>query len=82
MAPYAATATYQPRETQSSDLVRVLRQHLDEFVERTQGEDPDWGLPRFVERQLRAICECGDFTRGFLRLECSSCRAGRIVPFS
>jgi hypothetical protein len=93
MAPTAATSTatisptaasYEPRDTQDSTLVRVLRAHLDEFVERTGGDDPDWRLPRFVERQLRAMIGCGDFTGGFCRYECcsSSCRGGRIVPFS
>lgn len=75
---------YQPRTTQDSTLVQILRTHLDEFLERTEGGDPDWSLPRFVERQLRAMVDCGDFTKGFVRLECcsSSCRGGRIVPFS
>ncbi len=72
---------YQPRDTQDSVLVTLLRDHLDAFVESTQA-DGGSGLPAFVERQLRAMTECGDLTHGFVRLECSSCRGPRVVPFS
>ena len=77
-----SAAAYLPRESQSSDLVQILREHLDDFIERCQGPDPEWVLPAIVERQLRAIVSCGDFTAGFLRLECRACRAPRVVPFS
>jgi len=62
-------------------LVWLLRTHLDAFIEQAE-RDSGPGLPGFVERQLRAMIDCGDLTRGFVRLECSSCRGPRIVPFS
>jgi len=74
-------AAYIPRETQESTLVWLLRTHLDAFIEQAE-RDSGPGLPGFVERQLRAMIDCGDLTRGFVRLECSSCRGPRIVPFS
>lgn len=61
--------------------MRLLREHLDAFVERTAAAAGP-GLPAFVERQLRAMIACGDLTQGFVRLECMSCRGPRIVPFS
>ncbi|MFT7580054.1 MAG: hypothetical protein ACI9MR_001721 [Myxococcota bacterium] len=62
--------------TQDSVLVGLLREHLDTFVEQAPG------LPVFVERQMRAMIDCGDLTQGFTRLECIECRSPRIVPFS
>lgn len=61
--------------------MNLLRDHLDTFIEQTQA-DGGRGVPAFVVRQLRAMIDCGDLTRGFLRLECTSCRGPRIVPFS
>jgi hypothetical protein len=74
-------AAYHPRDTQDSVLVGLLRDHLDAFIEAT-GADGGPGLPGFVERQLRAMLECGDLSRGFVRLECGECRGPRVVPFS
>lgn len=83
MAAFPTTAFgYTPRDTQATDLFTVLHEHLDEFLERTSDRDPPWHLPRFVRRQLEAMLDCGDISKGFVRLECSSCRAGRVVPFS
>jgi len=80
-APPVPPHPYAPRDTQDSVLVNLLRDHLDAFIEQTTaGGGP--GLPPFVERQLRAMVDCGDITLGFLRLECSACRGPRIVAFS
>ena len=38
--------------------------------------------PMHVLRELRGLAACGDFTRGFIRLQCSGCRVDRVVPFS
>jgi hypothetical protein len=57
-----------------------LRDHLDDFIARC--DDDHRPLPRFVERQLRALTTCGDLTHGFVRLECTRCRGPRVVPFS
>ena len=78
----AAANGYVPRDTQGTDLLALLHEHLDDFLERTRGPNPDWRLPRFAQNQLRGILQCGDITQGFLRLECPECRAGRVVPFS
>ncbi len=75
-------ASYEPRQTPSSVLVWLLREHLDEFLERASAAGAGSGLPRFVERQLRAMVDCGDLTCGFVRLECTRCRGPRVVPFS
>ena len=60
----AAANSYVPRDTQGTDLLAVLHAHLDEFLERTRGPNPDWRLPRFVQNQLRGMLDCGDPTHG------------------
>jgi len=73
---------YTPREPGESALVVLLRDHLEAFLEAAQADDPEWSLPAFVERQLRAVIACGDPSFGFVRLECTACRGPRVVPFS
>lgn len=83
MALAAATSRpYVRRVPGDSTIVRVLEYHLDDFLEGVHQGDPGWSVPAFVERELRAIIECGDYTRGFVLLKCSTCRNGQVVPFS
>ena len=74
-------AQYRPRTTQDSAIVRVLREHLPDLLERVEA-DAGRRLPAFVVKQLRAMVSCGDFLRGFARFECTACRAPLVVPFS
>jgi len=74
-------AHYVPREPQDSDLMCILKEDLPVFLERIAA-DLDRKLPSFVEKQLRAIVSCGDFCRGFMRFECTTCRAPLVVPHS
>jgi hypothetical protein len=75
-SPPISPDPYSPRDTQDSVVVNLLREHLDTFIEQTQA-DGGRGVPAFVVRQLRAMIDCGDLTRGFVRLEFRSCRKGR-----
>ncbi len=68
------------RDPETSLLACLLRDQLDDFIARC--DDDQRSLPAFVQRQLRAITTCGDLTYGFVRLECTSCRGPRVVPFS
>lgn len=45
-------------------------------------EQHDRGLPRYVERELRAYLQCGIHAHGFLRARCSACGAQLLVAFS
>ena len=49
--------TYAPRRTQETVLYRVLQEHLETFVERTETGGRE--LPGFVKKELRAFLECG-----------------------
>ena len=75
-------APYQPRETQSSVLVGLLREHLDDFLERASGTGAHPGLPRFVERQLRAMVDCGDVTRGVIPGSCAPARRADLLSWA
>jgi hypothetical protein len=73
---------YVPRATQETELWAVLQDDVPEFLERTQGDDPEWRIPAFVEKQLRALLTCGDAASGFLLAECEGCQAPRVIPYS
>jgi hypothetical protein len=75
-------APYRARRTQNTTVVRVLKDHLDEFIARASDDSSQWRLPAFVADRLQAMTRCGDFLHGFVRLECTSCRAPRVVPFA
>ena len=83
-----AGRAYTPRDPSESVLVQVVREHLPALVERiadaadADSQGPVPRLPRFVLRELRALLRCGDFSKGFARSRCDSCRADRILPFS
>ena len=57
---------YRPRATPGTVLSTLLRDHLDSFLQRVNTAN-DGGLPVFVERQLRAMIDCGDPSRHSLR---------------
>ena len=78
----SALNRYVPRATQETELWAVLQDDVPEFLERTQGDDPEWRIPAFVEKQLRALLTCGDAASGFLLAECEGCQAPRVIPFS
>ena len=52
-----------------------------EFL-RYARESYDGPLPRYVEDELRGYLRCGDFSRGFVHLQCPRCEHDVLVPFS
>jgi hypothetical protein len=73
-------AGYAPRCTPSSDLVRIVAEHLPAFLEHV--EQAGGSLPSFVTDELRGLLRCGDFEHGFLRFACRRCGDELRVPFS
>ncbi len=49
---------YRRREPEQDVLHRVLLEHLETFVDRTQSEA--FSMPRHVEQELREYLECGE----------------------
>jgi len=71
---------YKRREPEQDVLHRVLREHLETFLDRTHSEE--YGLPRHVEQELREYLECGILAYGFVRARCEACKKSMAVSFS
>ena len=78
--PQCRPAGYTPRHTPRSDLLRIVGEHLPDFIERT--EQQGHALPKFVLSELRGLLRCGDFEHGFIELHCRRCGDDLRVPFS
>ena len=73
---------YRRREPEKSLLYRVVSAHLDAFLARAAELAEGSGLPRFVERELRAYLRCGILEHGFVRVHCDVCGKDALVAFS
>jgi hypothetical protein len=74
---------YRPRTPEATLLYRVVHEHLESFLAQARARTDDRaGLPRFVEKELRAYLDCGVLARGFARVRCDACRDEHLVPFS
>ena len=50
-------------------LYRVVQEHLATFLETAaRRDDGTAGVPRFVQKELRAFLDCGVLARGLIRL--------------
>lgn len=79
----AQARAYVPRAPTETVWNRVLRQHLETFLEAEKDpNDPSSGVPDFVERELRDTISCGSPALGFLRIRCSDCHHEMRVPYS
>jgi len=69
------------RDPSRSVVNRVLRAHLETFLNRFTDEHGGRSLPAYVERELRAVIACGDMAHGFCRVRCPCCALDLLVPF-
>ena len=75
--------SYKRREPGSTVFHGIVREHLETMLaEARASSDSGAGLPFFVERELRAYIDCGDLSRGFLRVRCDDCGDELLVGFS
>lgn len=74
-------APYRRRDPESTDLHRLVRDNLDAFLgwAREHYAKP---LPRYVERELWRLVDCGVLARGFCRWRCPRCGHDLLVAFS
>jgi hypothetical protein len=72
---------YRPRRPQDTVLHRVVRSHLETFIEHAR-ETYDAPLPKYVREELRAYLRCGIFEHGFTRARCESCNHDVLIAFS
>jgi hypothetical protein len=74
---------YRPRCPERSVLHRLVREHLETFLDLARrGETDVVRVPAHVERTFRRYLECGVFAHGFARARCASCGHDFLVGFS
>ncbi|MBI3201126.1 MAG: transposase [Myxococcales bacterium] len=72
---------YQRRTPENTLLYSIVAGHLETFLAEARDHDRH-GLPRYVERELRAYLKCGILAHGFFHATCKSCGAEIVVAFS
>ena len=75
------THEYTPRRPEDTLLHRVVRTHLETFLQHAAELDHS-GVPRFVEKELRGYLRCGVLAHGFSRIQCGGCNYEHLVPLS
>jgi ribosomal protein S27E len=70
------------REPESTLVHQVVSEHLESFLAHAAELADGRGLPRFVERELRAYLKCGILEHGFIRVHCDDCGRDALVGFS
>ena len=74
---------YRPRRPTTTPLYPVVQHHLETFLAEAAQSDPGgYGVPSWVEKDLRAYLRCGILAHGFARLRCSGCGHERLLAFS
>jgi hypothetical protein len=68
----------QPDNPEQFLVYRIIQENLETFLCRQQEDGRH--VPRFVERELCAVLECGVLACGFLRLKCESCEEEKLLP--
>ena len=62
-------------------LYALVKEHLGAFLEHAR-EAYERPLPKYVVDEFRSYLACGDFSRGFVHVQCSSCGDAMAVAFS
>jgi hypothetical protein len=70
---------YERRNPEDGVLDKVLQPHLETFLKQAAESHDGAGLPRFVEKELRAFLKCGVLAHGFCRFVCADCRLERLA---
>jgi hypothetical protein len=77
------TAVYRRRVPEETVLHQVVRDHLEEFLDRADRRAAGGrSLPRYVRNALRRFVDCGILARGFARVRCPGCGYDTAVAFS
>jgi ribosomal protein S27E len=71
---------YRRHRLESTLLYQLVAEHYPKFRDRRAAEERP--LPRYVEHEFEAYLKCGRLEHGFLRVQCESCRAEKLVAFS
>ena len=83
MVPGPFPPGYVPRLAEKSVLHEVVRENLETFLaEARERTEHGFGVPRFVDDELRAFLRCGVAAHGFARIQCGACGHEILVAFS
>jgi transposase-like zinc-binding protein len=74
----AQAAEYVARRPQDTVLHRLVREHYETFVAHTEATYAT-PLPHYVTDAFERYLGCGDFSRGFVRCHCDTCRHDVLV---
>jgi hypothetical protein len=85
--PGAASAAlpkeYRRHEPDKTLLYQVVQTHLESFLfDARARSEHGFGVPRFVERELREYLRCGILAHGFARVRCDECKDEVLVGLS
>ena len=74
---------YRRRRPTTTPLYPVVQHHLETFLAQATESDPmGYGVPSWVEKDLRAYLRCGILAHGFARVRCDDCSHERLLAFS
>jgi len=59
-------------------LYQLVQEHLETFLAEPLLRGAD-GYPRFIEHEFRRFLDCGQLSRGLLRVRCPSCGHEKVV---
>ena len=77
-----SVTTWCPCEVCSS-VTSAIRSALETFLAQATESDPmGYGVPSWVEKDLRAYLRCGILAHGFARVRCDDCSHERLLAFS
>jgi hypothetical protein len=81
LAAVTASPSYAQHRPERTLLYEIIAEHLETFLDEARAEYAR-GLPKYVERELRAYLACGIHAHGFLRARCRQCKKELLVAFS
>ncbi len=74
-------AAYAPRQPSGTVLHKLVTEHLEDFLQHAR-DNYAAPLPKYVENEFRGHLACGDFSKGFAHVRCTSCDHEMLVAFS
>jgi Transposase zinc-binding domain len=73
---------YERRRPDEGVLYKTIQAHLETFLSHAAEVHDGIGVPRFVEKELRAFLKCGVLAHGFCRFKCADCSHERLIALS
>ena len=81
-AAQASHVEYVRRQPELTAQHQIVREHWPAFERFVRGANEGRGLPAFVGKAFRAYVDCGQLSRGFIRVRCDGCGNDQFVAFS